>query len=74
MSSPQRYNAAHDLIERNLAAGRGPSTAFIDDAGFDAAQKRGREVDRVVEAEQQPLFRLETKCGKPVAEAIDPLR
>jgi benzoate-CoA ligase len=27
------YNAAADLVERNLAAGRGPKTAFIDDRG-----------------------------------------
>jgi benzoate-CoA ligase len=30
---PATYNAAADLIERNLAAGRGPKTAFIDDRG-----------------------------------------
>ena len=30
---PRRYNAAHDLIERNLAAGRGAKVAYIDDAG-----------------------------------------
>ena len=28
---PAEYNAAHDLIERNLAAGRGDKPAFIDD-------------------------------------------
>ena len=30
---PRDYNAAHDLIERNLAAGRAGKTAFIDDHG-----------------------------------------
>jgi benzoate-CoA ligase len=30
---PRRYNAAHDLVERNLAAGRGDKIAYIDDAG-----------------------------------------
>jgi benzoate-CoA ligase len=30
---PRRYNAAHDLIERNLAAGRGDKVAYVDDAG-----------------------------------------
>jgi benzoate-CoA ligase len=30
---PRDYNAAHDLIERNLAAGRGAKIAYIDDAG-----------------------------------------
>ena len=30
---PREYNAAHDLIERNLLAGRAAKTAFIDDNG-----------------------------------------
>ena len=30
---PREYNAAHDLIERNLAAGRADKVAFIDDRG-----------------------------------------
>jgi benzoate-CoA ligase len=28
---PRHYNAAHDLVERNLAAGRGGKLAYIDD-------------------------------------------
>jgi benzoate-CoA ligase len=31
---PQRYNAAFDLIERNLRAGRATKPAFIDDQGI----------------------------------------
>ena len=30
---PAEYNAAHDLIERNLRAGRGGKIAYIDDRG-----------------------------------------
>ncbi|MSR12987.1 MAG: benzoate-CoA ligase family protein [Gammaproteobacteria bacterium] len=30
---PRRYNAAHDLLERNLRAGRAEKIAYIDDAG-----------------------------------------
>jgi benzoate-CoA ligase len=30
---PRAYNAAHDLVERNLAAGRAGKVAFIDDRG-----------------------------------------
>lgn len=30
---PREFNLAHDLVERNLAAGRGTKIAFIDDAG-----------------------------------------
>ena len=30
---PRDYNAAHDLVERNLVAGRGGKVAYIDDQG-----------------------------------------
>lgn len=30
---PRNYNAAHDLIERNLRAGRGAKIAFHDSSG-----------------------------------------
>ena len=30
---PERFNAAHDLLERNLRAGRAAKIAYIDDAG-----------------------------------------
>jgi benzoate-CoA ligase len=33
MSIPRDYNAAEDLLGRNLAAGRGAKLAYIDDAG-----------------------------------------
>src|SRR5258706_709430 len=33
MEIPRDYNAAADLIERNIAAGRGGKLAYVDDAG-----------------------------------------
>jgi len=40
---PRAYNAAYDLIERNLRAGRGGKTAFIDDKGqYSYAELSGR--------------------------------
>src|SRR5450631_27408 len=33
LSIPDRFNAAHDLLERNLRAGRQTKIAYIDDAG-----------------------------------------
>src|SRR5271157_972170 len=46
MTSPPTYNAAADLIGRNLAAGRGAKIAFIDDQGAysyaDLADRVGR--------------------------------
>jgi hypothetical protein len=41
---PREYNAAHDLIERNLRAGRSDKVAFIDDA---ASCTYGRLAQRV---------------------------
>lgn len=43
VSIPRRYNAADDLIGRNLANGRGDKTAIIDDAGqYTYAELAGR--------------------------------
>src|ERR1700687_4461148 len=47
---PRDYNAAHDLIERNLAAGRAGKTAFIDDAGRYTYGELAACVDRAANA------------------------
>jgi benzoate-CoA ligase len=47
---PRRYNAAHDLIERNLAAGRGAKLAYIDDAGRYTYAELAERVNRVANA------------------------
>src|SRR5271155_5972966 len=44
--SPMGYNAAADLIERNLAAGRGAKTAFIDDRGHYSYAELAERVNR----------------------------
>ncbi|MGH8726185.1 MAG: benzoate-CoA ligase family protein [Burkholderiales bacterium] len=44
------YNAAVDLIERNLAAGRGGKTAYIDDAGATSYAQLAERVDRAANA------------------------
>ena len=43
---PRSYNAAHDLIERNLAAGLGGKIAYIDDTGSYRYDELARRVDR----------------------------
>ena len=43
---PRDYNAAHDLIERNLAAGRAGKTAYIDDAGSYTYAELAERVNR----------------------------
>jgi benzoate-CoA ligase len=47
---PRDYNAAHDLIERNLAAGRSGKTAFIDDAGRCTYGELAERVNRAANA------------------------
>jgi benzoate-CoA ligase len=47
---PRRYNAAHDLIERNLSAGRGAKTAYIDDAGRYSYAQLAERVNRAAHA------------------------
>jgi len=47
---PREYNAAHDLIERNLRAGRAWKIAFVDDAGPHTYGQLGERVNRFANA------------------------
>ena len=47
---PREYNAAHDLIERNLRAGRHRKIAYIDDAGAYSYQDLARRVSQCANA------------------------
>jgi len=47
---PRDYNAAHDLMERNLAAGRAAKIAYIDDAGTYTYGQLAERVDRAADA------------------------
>ena len=47
---PRRYNAAHDLLERNLQAGRGAKVAYIDDRARYTYAELARRVDRAANA------------------------
>jgi benzoate-CoA ligase len=59
---PRQYNAAHDLIERNLLAGRGPKIAYIDDHGHysyaELAERINRCANALVELGLQPEQRI----------------
>jgi benzoate-CoA ligase len=50
MEFPRQYNAAVDLIERNLAAGRGGKVAYIDDAGTCTYAQLAERADRAANA------------------------
>jgi len=47
---PRDYNAAHDLVERNLVAGRADKPAYVDDARTLTFGQLARRVDRVANA------------------------
>jgi benzoate-CoA ligase len=72
---PRNYNAAYDLLETNLQAGRAAKTAYIDDRG---AYSYGELADRVkrfaaalrklgLQPEQRVLLCLEDSVDFPVA-------
>ena len=71
---PARYNAAVDLIDRHLQAGRGERIAFIDDAGALTYAELGERVDRAgsllvslgVQPEQRVLLILKDTVSFPV--------
>ena len=50
MELPRQYNAAVDLIGRNLEAGRGGKTAFVDDGGSCTYAELAERVDRAAGA------------------------
>ncbi|HUZ72832.1 MAG TPA: benzoate-CoA ligase family protein [Stellaceae bacterium] len=72
---PRDYNAAVDLIERNLAAGRGAKPAFVDDRGALSYAELAERVDRAanafrrlgIEPEQRVLLVLLDTVDFPVA-------
>lgn len=47
---PRDYNAAHDLVERNLIAGRAGKVAYIDDAGRYTYGQLAERVNRAANA------------------------
>ena len=75
MTDQPTYNAASDLIERNLAAGRGGKLAFIDDHGqYSYADLAGRVARcanalraRGIEREQRILLCLHDGIDFPTA-------
>src|SRR5271169_5246063 len=75
MQGGPTYNAAADLIERNLAAGRGAKTAFIDDHGDCSYAELAERVSRFangmrrlgVHPEQRILLCLQDTIDFPTA-------
>jgi benzoate-CoA ligase len=72
---PRQYNAAYDLIERNLRAGRSAKLAYIDDAGTYTYGELAERVNRCANAladlgfepEQRALLCLQDTIDFPTA-------
>jgi benzoate-CoA ligase len=72
---PREYNAAHDLIERNLCAGRSAKLAYIDDQGRYSYGELAERINRCanalvglgVQPEQRILLCLQDTIDFPVA-------
>jgi len=68
---PARYNAAEDLLSRNLAAGRGAKIAYIDDGGAVSFAELDERCRRFAGALEQAGFRREERVLLCALDTID---
>jgi benzoate-CoA ligase len=68
---PRDYNAAYDLIERNLQAGRGDKVAVIDDAGSYTYRELAERVDRFANGITGLGLRMEERVLLCLHDTID---
>lgn len=68
---PRDYNAAHDLIERNLAAGRGAKIAYIDDHGSYTYSQLAERVNRAAAALVSLDLGMETRIMLAHHDTVD---
>jgi benzoate-CoA ligase len=68
---PRDYNAAYDLIERNLAAGRAAKLAYIDDAGQYTFGELAERVNRFGSALQGMGLEMEHRVLLALTDTID---
>jgi benzoate-CoA ligase len=71
MEIPREYNAAVDLVGRNLAAGRGGKTAYIDDSGSCTFAQLAERVDRAANALLSMGIRREDRIAIAMLDSID---
>ena len=71
MEIPREYNAAVDLIGRNLAAGRGGKVAYIDDNGTCTFAQLAERVDRAANALLSMGIRREERIAIAMVDSID---
>jgi benzoate-CoA ligase len=68
---PRDYNAAVDLIGRNLAAGRGAKVAYIDDAGACTYAQLAERVDRAANALRSLGIKPEERIAIAMLDSAD---
>ena len=68
---PRDYNAAYDLIERNLAAGRGDKLAYIDDKGSYTYAELAARVNRAANMLTAMGLRQEDRIMVCLLDTID---
>ncbi len=68
---PRHYNAAHDLLERNLVAGRGDKLAYIDDYGTTSFAQLAGRANRFANALGAIGLRMEQRILMCVHDTID---
>jgi len=68
---PRDYNAAHDLIERHLLAGRGEKIAYIDDRGQYSFRELAARVNRASNALRALGLGLEDRIMIALHDTID---
>ena len=68
---PRDYNAAYDLLERNLRAGRGAKTAYIDDRGQCTYAELAERVNRAANALLALGLRMEDRVLVAMHDCID---
>jgi benzoate-CoA ligase len=71
MEIPREYNAAVDLIGRNLAAGRGGKTAYVDDGGTCTYAQLAERVDRAANALLSMGIRREERIAIAMVDSVD---
>jgi len=68
---PRRYNAAVDLVDRHLSAGRGARVAIIDDGGSYSFAELAARVNRCANAFRRLGLRMEDRVALLLHDSID---
>ena len=71
MELPRDYNAAVDLVGRNLAAGRGSKTAYIDDTESCTYAQLAERVDRATNVLRSMDIRREERIAIAMLDSAD---